>query len=58
MVGVLLFVCAWKLATESLFIVAGAPVWEIVERAGSYAAPLALAALRSAANSTRTRYTL
>ncbi|MGH7713009.1 MAG: hypothetical protein ACREOG_17085, partial [Gemmatimonadaceae bacterium] len=37
-VSVLLFTCVWKLATESLFIVAGAPVWEFVERAGSYAA--------------------
>ena len=43
--AVLLFVCAWKLATESLFIAAGAPVWELVERAGSFAAPLALALL-------------
>jgi hypothetical protein len=42
-VPLLLFTCAWKLATESLFIAAGAPVWEVVERAGSYAAPLALA---------------
>ena len=42
-VPVLLFACIWKLATESLFIAAGAPVWEFVERAGSYAAPLALA---------------
>jgi len=45
MAGLLVFVAAWKLATESLFIVAGAPMWEFVERAGSYAAPLALAAL-------------
>ena len=43
--SVLLFACAWKLATESLFIAAGAPVWELVERAGSFAAPLALALL-------------
>ncbi len=42
-VPLLFFACAWKLATESLFIAAGAPVWEFVERAGSYAAPLALA---------------
>ena len=42
-VPLLLFVCAWKLATESLFIAEGAPIWELVERAGSYAAPLALA---------------
>ncbi len=41
----LLAVAAWKLATESLFLIAGAPFWEIVERFGSYAAPLALAAL-------------
>jgi hypothetical protein len=44
-VGLLLFVAAWKIATESLFVVSGAQVWEFVERAGSYAAPLALAAL-------------
>lgn len=48
-VGLLLFVAAWKLATESLFIVSGAPVWELVERAGSVAAPLALAAMRAQA---------
>jgi phosphohistidine phosphatase SixA len=36
---------AWKLATESLWLVAGAPAWEFVERSGSYAAPLALALL-------------
>jgi hypothetical protein len=41
----LVAVAAWKLATEWLFVVSGAPVWESVERAGSYAAPLALAAL-------------
>ena len=44
-VPLLVMVVAWKLATESLFIAAGAPIWEFVERAGSYAAPLALAAL-------------
>ena len=43
--GVLLFVVAWKLVTESLFVVSGAPIWEFVERSGSYAAPLALAVL-------------
>ena len=42
MTGLLIFVAAWKLATESIFVVAGAPIWEVVERAGSYAAPLAL----------------
>lgn len=33
----------WKLFTESLFITAGAPFWEVVERGGSYGTPLALA---------------
>ena len=45
MAGLLLFVAAWKLATEFLFVTAGAPIWEFVERAGSYAAPIALAVL-------------
>lgn len=43
-----LAICGWKLATESLFLAAGAPVWEFVERGGSYAAPLALALVLSA----------
>lgn len=38
-------IAAWKIATEALFPIAGAPVWEFVERGGSYAAPLALALL-------------
>jgi hypothetical protein len=33
---------AWKILTESLFVPAGSPGWEVVERSGSYAAPLAL----------------
>jgi hypothetical protein len=37
-----LFLVTWKLATESLFLAAGSPIWEVVERGGSYAAPLAL----------------
>lgn len=44
-VPLLLFACAWKVATELLFLTAGAPVWEFVERAGSYGAPLGLALL-------------
>ncbi|HTE44240.1 MAG TPA: hypothetical protein VK636_03260 [Gemmatimonadaceae bacterium] len=40
-----LTIAVWKLATESLFLFAGAPAWEVVERAGSYAAPLALAVI-------------
>ena len=43
--GLLLFVFLWKLVSESLFLLAGAPIWEFVERAGSYAAPAALAFL-------------
>lgn len=42
-VSLALFVAAWKLGTESLFIAAGQPFWEVVERGGSYAAPVALA---------------
>lgn len=38
-------VAVWKLATESLFIVDGAPIWEFIERGGSYAAPIAAAGL-------------
>ncbi|HEV2777703.1 MAG TPA: DoxX family protein [Solirubrobacteraceae bacterium] len=46
---VLLFVVAWKLGTESLYITHGAPGagWEVIERGGSYAAPLALICLNS-----------
>lgn len=43
--GLLIGVCVWKVATESLFLVAGAPYWEVIERFGSYAAPVALALL-------------
>jgi hypothetical protein len=45
--AVLAAVCVWKLATESLFLLSGAPapVFEVTERGGSYAAPLALALL-------------
>ena len=45
MAGLLVLVCAWKVSTELLFVAAGAPIWEFVERAGSYAAPLTLAML-------------
>jgi len=41
--GVLLFVFAWKLGTEALRPLAGEPIWEFIERGGSYGAPLALA---------------
>jgi hypothetical protein len=38
-----LFIAVWKLAIESLFLASGAPFWEVVERGGSYTAPVALA---------------
>jgi hypothetical protein len=43
--ALLVGVAVWKLFTESLFVAAGASGWEIVERGGSYAAPIALAML-------------
>jgi hypothetical protein len=42
----LLFVFAWKLASEAFRPLAGEPIWEFTERAGSYGAPLALAWLQ------------
>jgi hypothetical protein len=44
--GVLLFVFAWELGTEALRPLAGEPIWEFIERGGSYGAPLALAWLQ------------
>jgi hypothetical protein len=45
--ALLVGIALWKLATESLFLLGGtvAPLFEIIERGGSYAAPLALALL-------------
>jgi hypothetical protein len=40
--GLLLIAFVWKLGTEWLRPLAGEPVWEFIERGGSYAAPLAL----------------
>ena len=45
--AVLLFVFVWKVTTEAFRPLAGEPIWEFIERAGSYGAPLALAWLRS-----------
>jgi hypothetical protein len=45
--ALLLFVFVWKLAIEAFRPLAGEPIWEFVERAGSYGAPLALAWLLS-----------
>jgi hypothetical protein len=44
--GLLLLAFVWKVGTESLRIPAGEPLWEFIERAGSYAAPLALLLLQ------------
>jgi hypothetical protein len=44
--GLLVFVLAWKLGTEALRPLAGEPIWEFIERGGSYGAPLALAWLQ------------
>ena len=41
--GLLVFICAWKVATELLNPIAGSSFWVFVEHGGSYAAPLALA---------------
>jgi hypothetical protein len=43
--GILLFVAAWKLATELLSPIAGSTLWVFIEHGGSYVAPLALALL-------------
>ncbi len=43
----LLGVALWKLASESLFVAAGASAWEVVERGGSYAVAVALAVVVS-----------
>lgn len=40
--GLLLLAGCWKLFSESLYPLSGAPLWELVERGGSYAAPLGL----------------
>jgi hypothetical protein len=53
-------VAVWKLVTEALFPLAGAPIWEVVERGGSYAAPVAVALLslrRDAVTPARRRFT-
>ena len=43
--ALLVAIALWKVATESLFPIAGTPIWELIERGGSYAAPLALVLL-------------
>lgn len=43
--GLFTVIAAWKVASEGLFIAAGAPVWEFIERGGSYVAPMVAACL-------------
>jgi hypothetical protein len=45
--ALIVFACLWKLATECLFLASGtpAPLFEVIERGGSYVVPLALAYL-------------
>ncbi len=44
--GLLVFIFVWKLLTEATRPLAGEPIWEFIERGGSYAAPLALFVLQ------------
>ena len=46
----LIFVFFWKIGTELLYPLSGAPFWEFVERSSSYGAPLALFFLLSPEN--------
>ncbi|MEV3992552.1 hypothetical protein AB0J57_26940 [Streptomyces sp. NPDC049837] len=48
--GLLLAVCGWKIATEMLYVTSGArgAVFEVIERASAYAAPLALICVMAA----------
>lgn len=41
--SLLIGVCLWKVMTEALYPISGAPFWEFIERFGSYGAPVALA---------------
>jgi hypothetical protein len=51
--ALLLAIVAWKVASEILFPLSGTPIWEFVERGGSYAAPLALVLLSGTSPFTR-----
>jgi hypothetical protein len=55
--ALLIAIAAWKIASETLFPLAGTPIWEFVERGGSYAAPLALVLLLGTSPFTRINLT-
>lgn len=57
MPALLIAVAAWKVVTEALFPISGAPVWEFIERGGSYAAPIALVLLSGQSPFTRINLT-
>ncbi len=40
--GILIWVLCWKIGTELLYPISGSLIWEFIERAGDYGAPLAL----------------
>lgn len=43
--GMLFFICIWKIAVEILRPLTGDTIWAVLERSGSYAAPLVLCLL-------------
>jgi hypothetical protein len=49
----LIAIAAWKMASEALFPLSGSPIWEFIERGGSYAAPIALVLLHGKSPFTR-----
>jgi hypothetical protein len=51
--ALLVAISAWKMASEALFPLSGSPIWEFVERGGSYAAPIALVLLHGKSPFTR-----
>ncbi len=51
--ALLIAIAAWKMASEALFPLSGSPIWEFIERGGSYAAPLALVLLHGKSPFTR-----
>ena len=53
--GLLVFVLLWKVGTEGLRPIVGKPMWEFIERGGSYVAPLALLYLRRGLESCKDR---
>ena len=46
--ALLVAISVWKMLTEALFPISGTPIWEFIERAGSYTAPIALVLLFAA----------